>query len=132
MLGLALGIIGSLWAILARVWHYWLALGVIGSHWALLARVGHYWLALGVIGSHWALLARVGHYWLMLGAHFGHARVFRYQHVDIGNATPRIGGPYPTRRPNTSGFALQLKIDSTIGIPESANYRAKIELSEFV
>ena len=52
---LALGIIDSHWALLARIGHYWLALGIIGSHWALLNCVGHYWLALDIIGSHWAL-----------------------------------------------------------------------------
>ena len=43
-----------------------------------------------------------------LGLHVWSARLFRYQHVGIGNA--KVLRDYPTRGPNTRGFALQWNI----------------------
>ena len=40
----------------------------------------------------------------------GSMRLFRYQHVGIGNANLSYWGPYPTRRPDTNGFTLQWNI----------------------
>ena len=37
-------------------------------------------------------------------------RLFRYQPVGISNANLSGWGPYPTRRPNASGFSLQWNI----------------------
>ena len=50
---------------------------------------------MGITDSCWALLSRVGHYSLSFGG--------------------RVGGILPTRRPNTSGFALQWNISLTDG-----------------
>ena len=43
-------------------------------------------------------------------AHVGSARIFRYQHVGIGNTTCSRWGQNPTQSPNASGFALQWNI----------------------
>ena len=73
-------------------------------HWLVLG------LALGILGSRWALLTRVGHYWLALGGHVGSARLFRYQHVGIGNVKLSRWGSKPMRCPNASGFGVQWNI----------------------
>ena len=46
----------------------------------------------------------------LIVTHIGAARLFRYQHVGIGNANPSRRGPDPTPSPNVSGFALQWNI----------------------
>ena len=44
----------------------------------------------------------------------GSARVFRYQHVCIGNTKSLRGGSKPTRSPKATGFALQWNIGLTL------------------
>ena len=67
-----------------------------------------HWLALGPPGWLWKALRR-----MCKGLHRVYkasCRVFRYQHVGIGNTKWWRWGYKPTRRPNTNGFALQWNI----------------------
>ena len=68
------------------------------------ARVGSVGARFGVGGLRvWSVGVRVGSW-----------RIFRYQHIDIGNANRSRWGPYPTQSPKVSVFALQLSIGSEL------------------
>ena len=72
---------------------------------------------MNMANANYILQARVGSARLRVGSarfHVGSARVFRHQHVGIGNANHSRWGPYPMGRPNVNGFALQWNIGFTL------------------
>ena len=72
-----------------------------------------HWLVLGlvlvIIGLRWALFIHVGQYWVTLGAPTVTARLFKYQHVGLGNTTSTCWASKPMQRHQHKWFPVAVE-----------------------